>query len=301
MSAMQLPPGLTERPLRLADAAAVTAVMAAEQALFAGKVSIEEADIVGDWSRPSADVEGTTVGVFDGNQLVGYAEAGPAGRGDAAVLPEHHGRGIGTALATWMVERARSQGQSVIGMPVLAGSPGEQLLRGLGWEVRWHSWALVFPEGTHIDERPLPEGYRIRVAESDDDRRAAWHVIEDAFLEWSEREKDPYEEWIAGVVRRPGFEPWNLRVAVDAAGEVVGGLHVVLAAEAGYVDKVAVRRDQRGRGLARALLADAFAVAREHGATRSELSTDSRTGALDLYLGLGMVVDEDWVNLGIRP
>jgi GNAT superfamily N-acetyltransferase len=300
MCAMHLPPGLTERPLHLSDAAAVTAVMAAEQALFAGKVSIEEADIVGDWSRPSADVEGTTVGVFDGDTLVGYAEAGRSGRGDAAVLPGYHGRGIGTALASWMVDRARAQGQSAIGMPVPAGSPGEKLLRHLGWEVRWHSWALVFPTGRQIEDRPLPDGYRLRVAESDDDRRAAWHVIEDAFLEWSDRAKEPYEDWVAGVVRRPGFEPWNLRIVVDAAGEVVGALHVVMAEEAGYVDKVAVRRDQRGRGLARALLADAFAVAREHGATRSELSTDSRTGALDLYLALGMVVDEDWINLGVR-
>ena len=40
-------------------------------------------------------------------------------------------------------------------------------------------------------------------------------------------------------------------------------------------------------------------TAREHGAVRSELSTDSRTGALDLYLGLGMRVEDDWVNLGV--
>ena len=300
MCAMQLPPGLIARPLTLSDAAAVTAVMAAEQALFAGKVSIEEADIVGDWSRPSADVEGTTVGVFDGDLLVGYAEAGRGGRGDAAVHPDHHGRGIGTVLAHWMVDRARAQGQAAIGMPVPAGSPGEKLLRDLGWEVRWHSWALVFPDGKQIEARPLPDGYRLSVAESEDDRLAAWTVIEDAFLEWSEREKDPFEDWIAGVVGRPGFEPWNLRIVVDPADEVVGALHVVMAEQAGYVDKLAVRRDRRGLGLARALLADAFGLAREHGATRSELSTDSRTGALDLYLGLGMVVDEDWVNLGVR-
>jgi mycothiol synthase len=124
-------------------------------------------------------------------------------------------------------------------------------------------------------------------------------VIEDAFLEWSVRDKQPYDDWVAQIVDRPGFEPWNLRVVADSDGVVVAGLHIVLASDSGYVSKVAVRRDRRGQGLAKALLMDGFGVARDHGATRSELSTDSRTGALDLYLGLGMEISDNWVNLGI--
>ena len=53
------------------------------------------------------------------------------------------------------------------------------------------------------------------------------------------------------------------------------------------------------KGLARALLADSFAEARQHGATRSELTTDSRTGALGLYEKVGMEVTSNWVNLAI--
>jgi hypothetical protein len=45
------------------------------------------------------------------------------------------------------------------------------------------------------------------------------------------------------------------------------------------------------------MLADAFAAARDHGATRSELSTDSRTGALDLYRRVGMEVTQTWTHL----
>jgi GNAT superfamily N-acetyltransferase len=66
-----------------------------------------------------------------------------------------------------------------------------------------------------------------------------------------------------------------------------------------YVDRLAVRRDQRNRGLAQALLVDCFALARDHGTTRSELSTDSRTGALGLYERVGMVPTSVWVNRGI--
>jgi ribosomal protein S18 acetylase RimI-like enzyme len=90
-------------------------------------------------------------------------------------------------------------------------------------------------------------------------------------------------------------------VAVDADGQVVG-VSVVLVSDdgaTGFVDRLAVRRDQRNRGLAQALLVDSFAQARAHGATTSELSTDSRTGALGLYERVGMVTTSVWVNRGI--
>ena len=55
----------------------------------------------------------------------------------------------------------------------------------------------------------------------------------------------------------------------------------------------------RPGGLAQALLVNAFACGREHGATRSTLSTDSRTGALSLYQKVGMEVTDVWVNRAI--
>ena len=97
-----------------------------------------------------------------------------------------------------------------------------------------------------------------------------------------------------GTMRRPGFEPWQIRLATDASGTPVGTAFVIRAGEVGYVEQLAVRSDQRGRGLARALVADAFDRARARGALRSELSTDSRTGALGLYEKVGMVVTKTY-------
>jgi mycothiol synthase len=295
-----LPPGLSARPLQLGDSAAVTAVMAAAELAVLGRVLIEEAYLLGDWNRPSFDIEASTVGVFDGDLLLGYAEVSGPARGDAAVHPEHLGRGIGTVLARWMQETARSQGQGEIGMPVPSGSPGERLLIALGYHVRWESWLLSLPAGREIAAQALPEGYTLRIA-GPYDVEDAWEVTEDAFLEWSDRPKQAFEDWVAGVTGLATYEPWNLQVAVAPDGTIAGTVHVTLDSNApvGFVDKVAVHADQRGRGLAKALLAAAFASAREHGAERSELSTDSRTGALDLYLGLGMEIDSTWVNLGI--
>jgi mycothiol synthase len=295
---MTIPPGLTQRALARGDEPAVTAVIAAGQLKDVGEVVIEEADIVSDWQRPSYDVAASTIGVFDGARLVGYAELSGGDRGDAAVDPAYRGRGIGTHLANWMQSQARARGLDVIGMPVPKGSPGDRLLERLGYRVRWTSWALALPEGRTIEERHLPPGYAIRAA-TQSDHRATWTVIEDAFLEWSVRDRQSFEDFSAQVMNRPGFEPWNLRVVTDGSGEVVGAALILLASNVGFVEKLAVRKDVRGLGLGQALLADAFRQARGHGASRSELSTDSRTGALGLYERVGMEVTSVWVNRAI--
>ena len=293
--------GLTSRPLQQTDARAVYEVMAADEMDQLGSVEIEEADIVSDWGRPSFDVAASTVGVFDADRLVGYAEVTKADRGDAAVHPDYRGRGIGTALAQWMQRRARAGGASVIGMPVPEGGHGDRLLTDLGYHVRWTSWVLKLPEGARIADRPLPEGYAVRAAE-ESEYPACHDVVEDAFLEWSVRDRESFEDFHASVMGRPGFEPWNVRVVTDPEGTIVA-VGIVNLAETeddrpleAYIPRLAVRRDQRNRGLAQVLLVDAFAAAREHGAAVCGLSTDSRTGALGLYEKVGMVTTDVWVN-----
>ncbi len=101
------------------------------------------------------------------------------------------------------------------------------------------------------------------------------------------------------MTRRPGFEPWNLRVVLDPAGEVVAMAMLQMSESTAFIARLATRKDQRGQGLAQALLVDAFAVGKEHGALRFDLSTDSRTGALGLYEKVGMVVTSTWVNRAI--
>ena len=304
MHTLDLPDGLTSRPLTEADARAVFEVMAAQQQADIGMVEIEEADIVADWGRPSFDVPASTVGVFDGDRLVAYAEVTASDRGDAAVDPHWRGRGIGTALAGWMQAAARARGGSVLGMPVPEGSAGDRLLEQLGYRVRWTSWVLKLPPGATIVERPLPDGYAVREA-TPEEYPAVHTVTEDAFLEWSAREREPYEDFLAQTTRRPGFEPWQLRVVTDAGGEVVGVAHITLAlTEDGrppeaYIARLAVRRDQRHRGLAQALMVDAFREGRDHGAESSCLSTDSRTGALGLYEKVGMEVTSVWLSRAI--
>jgi mycothiol synthase len=305
VSVISLPPGLTTRPLSPSDSRAVYELMAAQELADIGTVEIEEEDLIAEWQRPSYDLAGSSVAVVDpadGDRIVAYGEHVGHDRYDVAVHPDVRGRGIGTWLARWVQDLARSRGSKVVGMPVPEGSPGDKLLAELGYRIRWTSWVLRLPEGRTIEERPLPDGYSLRTA-TEADREQVWQVTEDAFLEWSERDRQSLEDFGAEVWQRPGFEPWHLQVVIGPDGDVAGSVFSTMSQTGGsletFVSRLAVKREHRNRGLAQALLVAAFAAGREAGAASSCLSTDSRTGALSLYEKVGMVSDSVWVNRGI--
>ena len=258
---MDLPAGLSAAPYTAADLDAVFAVAAAQQQHDIGRVDVEAADFEADWQRPSFDFATMTMGVYDGDRLVAFGELIGAGRGEAGVLPDvppprHRHRpgpldGGGGEAST---ATPRSAG------PCRRARTATGCWRSSATDVRWTSWVLQLPEGATVPQRELPPGYAIRAA-TPDDYEAVWNVVEDAFLEWSVREREPFEDFLAVTVRRPGHEPWMLRVVTDPAGEVVGTAMLVMAGDPvaeGYIERLAVRKDQRGQGLAQALLVDAF-------------------------------------------
>jgi GNAT superfamily N-acetyltransferase len=292
-----LPDGLTTRPLTLDDAAAVAELIAAEEAHDVGEADTTLEDIVSEWGRPSYDVTASTIGVFEAERLIAYADLVRPDFAFTGVLPAHRGLGIGTALADWLETLARNRGGELLSTQVPAARAADRLLAARGYRVRWTAWDLELPEGAEVSAQPLRAGYSIRDAETHE-HELVYEVIEDAFSEW--RDRGSLEDFAALVWGRPGHQPWNLRLCVDPDGVAVGATHLHLAGAgvetAGYVARIAVRRDRRGLGLAGAMLADAFTLARAHGAVRCYLSTDSRTGALGLYEKVGMQVSSTWVN-----
>ena len=302
----RLPPGLTARPLRPDDVDPVLDLIRASEAHDAGEALVERSDVEADWARPSTDLRLDTVGVHDdAGRLLGMAEIARQGtRAEGYVLPAARGRGIGTFLAGWSERRAARAGRLAGGTGRAAGfgpAPCSSLRRG--YEVAWTSWVLAAARGRR---RPpsarCPSGYRLETAALPEQHHGAHRVVEQAFGEWSGREAETYEEWAPGVVGRSGFEPWMLRVVEQDDDGVVGACFTRVDDEGcGFVHQLAVDRRHRGRGLAQVLLADGFGNARRHGATRSELTTDSRTGALDLYLKVGMQVTSTWLHLSTDP
>jgi len=295
---IDLPDGLASRSLTLDDAAAVVELIAAEEIVDLGEPEMTLEEVVADWQRPKHDLASSTLGVFDGDELVGYADVSAGDVAYAAVLPEQQGRGVGTAIAHWVQATARAAGATVVCGQVPEGSAADRLMTDLGYRLRWTAWDLELPEGGEIAARPLPDGFTVRDA-TEADYAAAWTLLEDAFLEWSVRDRVSLDEFGTRIWERPGYAPWNLRLLENADDELVGATHIHLAGVAGYVAKIGVRPDHRGRGLAGPMLVDAFRLAREHGATRCYLSTDTRAGARALYEKVGMVVASTWVNRAV--
>ncbi len=296
---LQTPPGTSARPLRRSDLDAVFAVYAADEIEDAGALALEREDIEGDWARPSFDLASSSIGLFDGERLLGAAEVTRRGtRAEGAVLPAERGRGVGSWLVAWTESRAAGMGSTSVGQTTPTDSAAQRLLLARGYRVGHTSWVLELPSGQQVPDRTLPVGYAIVTGADPGRERAAYDVIEAAFGEWPGREPETFEDWAATTVRRPGREGWQLRVVETEDGTVVGACFTISDGQGcGFVHQLAVDRAHRGRGLAQAMLADGFASARAHGATRSELSTDSRTGALDLYLAVGMQVTRTWTHL----
>lgn len=86
-----------------------------------------------------------------------------------------------------------------------------------------------------------------------------------------------------------GLDDTALHVLAIEGGELVGTCRVVLEGTDARFGRLCVRRDARGRGLARALLDEAEVQARGAGAERMTLH--AQTSALGLYRRAGYEAD----------
>ena len=295
---LALPDGLTSRPLTMADAQAVYEVMAAQEQHDLGKVEIEPADIIGDWQKPSFDVAASTVGVFDGDTLGRLRRGQPVRtrrRGRAPVVPPPRDRYDAGRLDAGPHRRAGRRRDRQPGPRGVRRrpAPGEAGLEGpldqLGAEP---ARGRADPGTTAARRLPDPHGHARRLP-----RRARGQggrlprVVGARPRAARGLPGDQCPSAGLRAVAPPGGHRPGRRGRRHGAGEMYGE-----PPTEAFIGQLAVRRDQRRRGLAQALLVDAFALGREHGATRSALSTDSRTGALGLYQKVGMEVGDVWVN-----
>jgi mycothiol synthase len=302
-----LPADLSSRPLAVADADAVAAVVGACEKYADGVLEIVVEDIRAEWARPSIDLANDSVGVFDGDRLIGCAEIFKGRRVDAFVLPEERGRGIGTAMLRWTQAKARAEGSTLVGQTVSDNDlDAVALLRADGYQPLWTSWILRLESQERPVVPPLPDGITLREFVPGQDEHAAYTVVENAFNEWPDRDPALFEDWAAGTVQRPGFEPWHIVLAEQDAAGPTGDPRVVGVSFAidygnneGWVHQLAVDRELRGRGLGKALLQHAFGLFHDRGARGFELSTDSRTGALGLYEHLGMKVRSSYTQYAL--
>ncbi|MDP9185205.1 MAG: GNAT family N-acetyltransferase, partial [Actinomycetota bacterium] len=98
---MNLPDGLTERPLTAADVDAVVAMINACERHDTGELMWEREDLIADSSSDGFDPECDWRGVFDGERCVAWAMVLYGRRAYVDVHPGVRGRGIGSELQRW--------------------------------------------------------------------------------------------------------------------------------------------------------------------------------------------------------
>jgi mycothiol synthase len=136
-----------------------------------------------------------------------------------------------------------------------------------------------------------PPGIRLDALDPVRDLPAAHRILEEAFADHWDYTPTEYEEFLEQNVHQDDFDP-GLWIVASEAGEPVAVLCGSARADRGIVEMLGVLRSHRGRGIASALLGDAFAEFARRGLARARLNVDSDnpTGAVSLYERMGMRV-----------
>jgi ribosomal protein S18 acetylase RimI-like enzyme len=292
MPDLVLPNGYSSRAATDADVEAIHELVTAAERELHGVAESALDGIKAVLSRPGFDPAVDTVVVHDSaGQLAAWAWLNRGKRAEIDVGPAHRGLGIGSALLDWAEARAVEVGTTdwIAQLVDDKDLAGVELVRARGYDVLAINWQLELPMAEEPEIPELPEGITVRPFAPGD--AAATHLlIEDAFDEWQPRRKS-YEEWAAMMIERSSFVP-ALSPLAFAGDEVVGAVLCLDRPDSdeGYVEQLAVRRDQRGKGLARTLLAVARQGFYRQGKRNLTLWTHSDTGALAMYERLGMTV-----------
>ena len=301
---------LTERPLRLDDARAITELMRAVEQAEPTNQAYSEEDVIEEMTGQGIDLHRGSVGVLDGDELIAFGTLSvipseETWRADlfGAVRPDRSRRGIGTRIVklsadqatVWRdADRPDLPGELRLWVPEQrVGTAALALAQGFA------TWRWFLRMRRELAE-PLPDaaevaGYTIR-GYTDADCEATRLAYNASFADhWGSSPRDP-ARWREDVVGTP-FRPEHSFLALDERDAVAGFVIVdEFAAETeafgfrpGYIHLVGTVRSSRGRGIASALLVRALTSMAADGYRRSELGVDaaSPTEAGRVYERLG--------------
>ena len=301
---MSLPVGYQLRTPSQDELDAVADVVVADELYRTGLVTLGADFLRGEWSQTGFDLATDAWVVLDSQgSVVGYGQARldePDEVGSwGAVHPDHRGRGVGTSLFDRIQRRAAQ---------ILAGQPSGRfrhavyaedkeaaaLLRAGGLAPVRHFWhmqidltAAFVPTATteaQIGGIVPPEGLKV-----------VYEVINEALADNWDFEPMTFERWIEEETAAPTYDP-GLWLLARVDGEPAGALTASLGEDRGWVDYLGVRAPYRGRGIAGALLHQAFAAFARRGVARALVSVDANnaTGATAVYERAGMRAVKAW-------
>jgi GNAT superfamily N-acetyltransferase len=275
-----------------ADAGAVTRLIRRYDTALKGESPFSESDLADEWRRLRPERDAWVV--LDGEDVVGYGTVDEHGNPstDGYVDPHHVGRGVGALLVELLESELRRRGAATVHTATLAADERAlQLFRAHGYAEVRRFLAMRIELAQEPPPPLLPEGCVLETLDPAD--AEAFHAAyEEAFADHWGHVRRPFEEWRAEHMEGPQYAPELWRV-LRCGGELAAGAFGVWGGEAPPdVSRLFTRRAWRRRGLAEALLQDAFALFWRGGRRTVGLGVDatSSTGAQRLYERAGMHV-----------
>jgi ribosomal protein S18 acetylase RimI-like enzyme len=277
---------LTSRPATRVDLPALVALQQSWDEHWFGASQHDEAEVRAEFDR--VDPLGRRSIVFhEDDQL---AAAGWWWKDDDPTLlvdPGRDDRAVHDELLSWLEASGARHAEAL--------SRDEGLCAALvrrGWEHWLSQFELL--RGTGRLPAPMwPEG--VTVGSLGDNAPAAYRVVyeESGWAEVPGHGSRTFAEWHGLFLA--GEDP-EQQVLACQGGRLVGvALGKTFSDGTGWVAQVAVPRDQQGKGLGRALLAEAFSRRVAAGATQLGLGVSAvNVDALRLYQSLGLEIDREW-------
>lgn len=224
------------------------------------------------------------------------------------LLQEYWGRGIAGLMLRYVEDRCRQDAAELPAdsrklIRVWKKNKAVAIIRFLqdhGYQIERYFFAMSRPIDLPLDDYPLPPGVEIRPVEPAH-YRAIWDAEQEAFRDhwgYTQPAESMFEAWQNDRL----FKPQYYRVAWE--GDQVCGMvlnfldpeeNETYHRKRGYTETISVRRPWRGKGVARALIAESIRMFRDMGMEETFLNVDTEntSGALNLYSGLGYTVEDD--------
>jgi ribosomal protein S18 acetylase RimI-like enzyme len=279
---------LTRRPAAATDLEALTALYAAYDEIELGGPEMDAADIA---AMLSVDGSQNLV-LEDDGRLVGFADVGRSGEVETLVdLSRPDAADLQHDLLGWVLEQSRQLGLDRVEHFAGARPDGSgRRLAAAGFEHVRTVWRMRRALEGPLPEPVWPAGVEVRPFDGDRDGRAVWSLVQRGFAGTFGSHERPFQEWAA----------YSLGPEKDAVCAYEDGALIAVATTGprvgeGHVMQLTVDHPHRGRGLALALLHEAFRRDAAAGRTATSLTVDGENAhARRLYDKAGMAVTQEF-------
>ncbi|WP_328521606.1 GNAT family N-acetyltransferase [Kribbella sp. NBC_00359] len=297
-----LPETYTVRPPTKDDAEAVFGLVSAYDTAVLGFPDYTLDDMVDQLTDPGVEPTTDAWLVFDGDRLVGFGMV--FGRGDHRHLDLD---AVTTDPLVWRYlldrithragEFATQYGHPAVQLDAVAYRADEarrDRLADDGFEPATTYHRMRIDHVGPVSAPEVPAGVTVRRGAPDEDsQRAAHAVLTRTFEGQFAFTPRTFEEWRAAHESQSSFD-WSMTTLLEMEGRAVALRECtdqfVEDEDCGYIGRLGVLEEARGKGLATFLLRDQFALDAAAGRTGTILHVDTNnpTPALGLYLSVGM-------------